>query len=118
MEKRRFSRTSFVATGSLLVGSVSVDCAVVNISLKGALVELDDASGISRDQPVALSFKLGDEDTVVTAQGKCAHIEGTEVGIRFTSMDLDSLTHLRRLMELNTADAESIEQELGFLVDE
>lgn len=118
MDKRRFSRTQFSAQGSLLVDSESIDCKVLNLSLKGALVELGVSGLVTTGKPVALSFRLAHDDTMITAQGTCVHEEGHRVGIRFTSTDLDSLTHLRRLMELNTADAESIDRELGFLVDE
>ena len=118
MEKRRFSRTPFFTSGSLLVESQGLECVIRNLSLKGALVQLNESVQVGLGTPVTLSFLLNGEDMAISAQGTCVHLEDSDVGIRFTSMDLDSLTHLRRLMELNTADAESINRELGFLVDE
>lgn len=118
MEKRRFTRTQFSAHGSILVDGKSIECTVLNLSLKGALVEVGVEGLVSVGTAVALSFTLADDSSTITAQGTCVHVEGHELGVRFSSTDLDSLTHLRRLLELNTADADSIDRELGFLVDE
>ena len=118
MDKRRFSRTQFSAAAYLLIDGTTVECTVLNLSLKGALVEVGTSGLVPLESPVALSIQLQTEDTVITAQGTCVHQDGHEVGIRFSSTDIDSLTHLRRLMELNTADSASIDRELGFLVDE
>ncbi len=36
--------------------------------------------------------------------------EGDSLGFHFTETDADSLTHLRRLLELNLADREQVEK--------
>jgi hypothetical protein len=44
-----------------------------------------------------------------------AHIEGTRVGLRCLHIDLDSITELRRLVELNLGDAAQLDRELHAL---
>ncbi len=44
------------------------------------------------------------------------HVEGRHVGLRCDEIDLESITALRRLIELNAADPALLERELGALV--
>jgi len=41
-----------------------------------------------------------------------AHVEGGRVGLRRTHIDIESVTHLRRLVELNLGDPALLEREL------
>jgi len=45
-----------------------------------------------------------------------AHIEGDHIGLLCRSIDLDSITHLRHLIELNLGDAALLEREFKALV--
>jgi hypothetical protein len=56
--------------------------------------------------------KTGD---VVTMSGVVVHLEGQHIGMECQNIDLTSLTHLRRLVELNTGDAELMNRELSHL---
>jgi hypothetical protein len=51
-------------------------------------------------------------------EGSIAHLEGTQVGLRCDSIDIDSLTHLRRLVELNVGDEAILQRELSALTAE
>ena len=41
-----------------------------------------------------------------------AHLNGTCVGVRCDKIDIDSASHLRRLLELNLGDADLLSREL------
>ena len=41
------------------------------------------------------------------------HVEDLQYGFKFISEDLETLTHLRKLIELNTGDAETTRSELS-----
>jgi len=43
---------------------------------------------------------------------RLAHIRNNNVGLRCEYIDIDSITYLRRLVELNLGDAELLEREL------
>ena len=44
-----------------------------------------------------------------------AHRENDELGLNCKDIDVDSITHLRRLVELNLGDPELLERELSAL---
>jgi hypothetical protein len=48
--------------------------------------------------------------------GEVVHREWTLVGVRCVEIDLESISHLRRLVELNLGDAELLHRELSALV--
>ena len=45
-----------------------------------------------------------------------AHCHGRLAGLVCTSIDLDSITHLRRLVELNLGDPDLLDRELSALI--
>jgi len=52
----------------------------------------------------------------ITMHGRLTHIKGQKVGMLCDSLDLDSITHLRRLVELNAGDPDLLERELATLL--
>lgn len=114
-DRRRFSRISFHRPGELESGAERASCEVVDISLKGALVEaprFDAPPG----QPCTLAIQLDAADSTIRMEGEIAHREGALVGVRCTGIDLDSIAHLRRLVELNLGDEAVLQRELTALV--
>jgi hypothetical protein len=51
-------------------------------------------------------------------QTRVAHVEGPQAGLLCISIDIDSVTHLRRLLELNLGDPALLERELSALIAE
>lgn len=115
-ERRRFSRIAFHrpaevdALGELAVGEL------LDVSLKGALVEVPAGFGGKRGQPCVLTIRLDARDAVVRMEGEIVHREGAALGVRCTGIDLDSIAHLRRIVELNLGDEELLHRELSALV--
>ena len=56
------------------------------------------------------------EDTPIYMQATVMHVEGRNIGLRCDEIDIDSITTLRRVIELNAADPVLLERELGALV--
>jgi hypothetical protein len=48
--------------------------------------------------------------------GRIVHLKGTLIGIECASIDLTSMTRLRRLIELNSGDPELMNREIRQLV--
>jgi hypothetical protein len=44
------------------------------------------------------------------------HVRGDLVGVKFVETDLDTMIHLRNLMEARTMDPDQVRNELNFLV--
>ena len=117
MEKRKFIRADFVTLGKLSVREEEYDVGVRNISLKGALLVIPDERTVPFGSEAVLAVPLSGSMIVIQAEGAIVHVEGNEVGIKFSRIDAESMIHLRRLLELNTADPSKIKEELSFLAD-
>jgi hypothetical protein len=113
-ERRRFTRVAFHRPAELQAGALRTGCEVVDLSLRGALVELPPGPA-SPAGPCTLTLRLDAESTIRMA-GEIVHREGRQVGLRCTEIDLDSIAHLRRLVELNLGDDELLHRELTALV--
>ena len=118
-EARHFSRLSFHADVSLHFHLMDVVLAarLLDISLKGALVETP--------QPLVNAFKgkicqlilpLGAGIEKITMECVVVHQEGVCLGLQCRNIDVDSMSNLRRLIELNTGDEGLLERELSELV--
>lgn len=115
-ESRHFSRIPFHADVRLhfdLADHVQTTH-LLDISLKGALVKTE--------QPILKSFMgkncrltlvLSRDGESIIMEGQVVHQEGQLMGIECQHIDVDSMTNLRRLVELNTGDENLLRRELG-----
>ncbi len=118
MDKRRFTRTDFEATGTIRLGATAMPFTLVDVSLKGALLNPHDPELIPLGAAATLDFGLPGSEIVISAQARCVHREYNYLGFRFESIDAESMTHLRRLLELNSGRGDKITAELSFLIEE
>jgi hypothetical protein len=116
-QRRRFTRVPFHAAVALELVPAPQTCDLVDISLKGALVENDEPWKASPGQACTLVVELGPEDEVIRMVGEVAHVEGLRLGLRCTDIDLDSVTCLRRLVEMNLGSDEAMSRELAAMVN-
>lgn len=114
---RKFVRVNFAAECRLLTENQKIPLRVLNISLKGLLAEFD--GGLNRKdlENGTIEIKLSASDIVLSFKSVLAHFQENQAGYRFVETDTESLSHLRRLLEINTGDASRIESELPFLLD-
>ncbi|MFP5344704.1 MAG: PilZ domain-containing protein [Gammaproteobacteria bacterium] len=113
-EQRRHTRIGYTGTASLSNDAGHWEGALFDISLKGALMERPaDWPGQPGDRYV-LTLSLGD-DSQITMQVTLAHVSATRMGLHCDHIDLDSISHLRRLVELNLGDPDQLQRELGLL---
>ena len=113
-EKRHFTRIQFDAIAVIKTSSEIWDTKVIDISMKGALVEKPDAD-FESDQPVELNLTLSDNTTQLTMEGRIAHVDDNTLGLVCEHIDVDSVSHLRRIVELNTGSQDLLERELEAL---
>jgi len=124
-QRRHFSRVTFQEGCSLQINDAMLSCSVLDLSLRGALLSLPASTltdpAPARGTPCTLTITLepdGDAQVVMSAQ--IAHHDTSgdtlHLGISCREIDLDSITHLRRLVELNLGDAELLEREVALLV--
>ncbi len=114
-DARRFSRIAFHRPAVLLTGGTRAACEVLDVSLKGALLEVG-ALAVHPGERCSLEIRLDAGDAVIRMEGRIAHQEPGRVGVRCEGIDLESISHLRRLVELNVGDEEVLHRELAALV--
>ncbi len=114
-EQRRFTRVPFPAVVILRANDCQWECAVIDISLKGALLSRPPAWGANTGQAVDLDVQIA-EGIRIHMQGVVAHIEPDHIGVTCQHIDLESAAHLRRLVELNLGDEAQLHRELQALI--
>ncbi|SDE23345.1 PilZ domain-containing protein [Desulfuromonas thiophila] len=114
-EKRHFQRVPFIEQVHLCHEQQHLQGKLLDISLKGLLVELESLPPQVQPPHWQVSLRLAG-DLRLTFTAEVRHCHDRTLGLAFTRMDADSMTHLRRLLELNSGDAEEIERELEWMI--
>lgn len=115
-ERRNYSRIPFTGTVHIRDHDQDWIAPLLDVSLKGLLVTRPDAWTPVRGQAYPLQLSLAEGALTLRLEGAVAHLEKDYVGFRWTQIDLDSITHLRRLVELNLGDNALLQRELEALV--
>jgi c-di-GMP-binding flagellar brake protein YcgR len=118
MEKRRFSRVGLAEKSIIEHDGRSFEVSLVDISLKGALVRFGNAVSCSLGDRLNLSFLLGGSDIPMQFSTEVVHVHDNMVGVKFIETGLDTMIHLRGLMEARTLDPDKVQSELAFLIDD
>lgn len=113
-EQRNFRRIPFDARVEVESAGKRYPAELLDISLKGALVRLPAEHGAAPGQTGAVYIHLSD-DQHIHMQATVAHVEERRAGFRCDHIDVDSITHLARIVELNTGDPELLHRELSAL---
>lgn len=113
--RRQFSRIAFDTGVVLQTATGKHACKLVDISLKGALVERVTPWGERAGEPCSLVVQLAD-DEAIRMTGEIAHVEGGRLGLHCRDIDLDSITSLRRLVELNLGDEAALNREISAML--
>jgi hypothetical protein len=117
-DKRRFSRVKCVEKSIVETGSDTVEVRLHDISLKGALVEHAGDLTVERGDTWKMFFQLNHSDIVLQFDVQVVHCRDNLAGVKFTEMDLDTMIHLRSLMEARTVNPEQVRHELSFLMED
>jgi hypothetical protein len=114
-ERRRFKRVLFDAPVTLVAGERTYKTTLIDLSLNGALVKKPSDWQSDNDQEVILSTSLDQAGSTIHMGARTAHLSATQIGFACNTIDLESITHLRRLIELNVGDYDLLERELEAL---
>ena len=117
-ERRQHSRIAFHSPAELVFADRSIDVVVLDLSLKGALVNLPTDTPIEHGAVCMLQVRLSEAEISanIRMETRVAHVEGDRAGLLCLTIDIDSVTHLRRLVELNLGDPKLLERELSMLI--
>lgn len=113
-ERRQFSRVLFDAWVELRQGERSWQTTVVDLSLNGLLVSEPMDWEIDDTKPLVAAIRL-DAHATIQMTVLWRHSRNGHIGFECEHIDLDSISNLRRLVELNLGDPVLLERQLGAL---
>lgn len=113
-ERRSYNRIPFNAEILMQCGHEEWSCNLLDISLKGMLVEPPENLDINLDNPCGMALFLG-EDISIHARVNIIRSSDDNWGLKWLQIDVSSLKHLRRLIELNTSNPAMLMRELSEL---
>ncbi len=113
-EKRKFKRIRFSIDASIEKDGVRISGRLVDLSMKGALVEVDNALEFIPGRDYNLILYLVSTDLTLEFNSVLIHNRPPFYGFIFNEADIDSLTHLRNIILVNTGD--EVESEREFTV--
>ncbi len=116
-ERRKFSRVLFDARVELAQYDYHWHATLLDISLKGLLLQNTLPEHICADKPILVKIILADNTTIAMSVS-VAHQHDGQVGLVCMAIDIDSVCHLRRLIELNLGNAHAAERELSDLISD
>ncbi|MDO6444435.1 PilZ domain-containing protein [Colwellia sp. 1_MG-2023] len=119
MENRRqFTRILFSIDAQLEVEEQTYTVNIHDISLNGALVTAPKNAEQIKNKLGLLTFQLADSEMPVAMHVAIVHVKQDEIGLQCNAIDIDSVTHLRRLVELNLGDDSQLNKELSQLTSQ
>lgn len=113
-DKRRFTRVPFDAEVVLHHGSRTWSSDLIDVSIKGLLTVAPAGFDVALGESLGVDLILNEEVSIDT---RCTlvHCTSLRLGMRIDRIDMESIMHLRRLLELNLGDPELLERELSGL---
>jgi hypothetical protein len=113
---RQYVRIPFDADVLLKVGEQTARVHLVDICLKGALLDYEGAARFQLHDACRLKLPMARDGEGIVMAGRIVHLEGTLIGFECQDIGLDSLTRLRRLIELNCGDPALMHREMRHLL--
>ena len=117
-ERRQYQRVNFDTTARLLKDDQSFDCQIVDLSIHGVLLRLHGVLPSKIDAVYDLEIPLSDDKTCIKMSLKLAHQNPENLGFVCENIDLDSITHLRKIVEFNSGDSAALERDFATLCSE
>jgi hypothetical protein len=115
-ERRRFKRIAFDARTELIQGEFIWPVRLIDLSLKGLLIERPEPWLGNRAEDFSVDIHLSD-DNEIRMDVHLTHEDHGQLGFVCRHISLESIERLRRLIELNLGDPQELERELGALIE-
>lgn len=124
-EKRQFQRLAINMNGLLNIADEVFDVQVLDLSLQGVRVRLNNDMSLDISHPLTLTIQPNEDSPVITLFGQITHVQheavstpaATVLGMKLTHIPLDDLSALRRVLLLNSGEQDMDTHELMIMLD-
>ena len=106
-DRRRFKRVFFESFARISDDNESWTTQVMDLSLKGALIRQPEGYIPKKDHSIVLEIVLMPE-TSIFMDCRVVYANGSTMGLEANQIDIESMSHLKRLIELNSDESEYI----------
>jgi len=109
-EARRFTRVDFSIAANVKAGAQQFVGSVENLSLKGMFLVTDKTLPVDEDVEITIALNNQLENGLII-DAKVARVANDGIAFVFDKIEFDTYVHLKRLIELNTGDADMMDKE-------
>ncbi|MCG9727352.1 PilZ domain-containing protein [Vibrio brasiliensis] len=117
IERRRFSRIVYQAQALLKQESTQVTALVSDLSLHGLLMTSEQSDLLDSGKQVDVEFSLPGSDVTIQLVGNIVGLNNNVIRLSIDHIDIESIGHLRRLVELNVGDDDLLHRDIEHLSD-
>ncbi len=115
-DNRHTHRISFDCKVEFKARKILYSCELIDISINGALIGNCSDETPPEGTPCKLTLTLDESSKVqIVMLGTIAHKTENRLGIHCQTIDIVSMTHLRKLVEYNIGDPELLERDFEAL---
>ncbi len=115
MENRRhYKRIKFETESNLTINDTSYHCELLDLALKGALLQTSEELPLADGESCRINIFLPASNIALRFEGQLVHRRGDLLGFKFLTVDIETLMHLRRLLELNIGDGDEVSREFDY----
>ena len=117
-EQRHFTRIPFNASVILINSRTSEKtmAELLDISFKGVLISKPNDWQGANGETYTVHLELAGDEVQLNLEVVEVHSEDNHIGFKTEHMDIDTATHLRRIVELNLGDESLLEREFSELI--
>ncbi|HDM8237654.1 PilZ domain-containing protein [Vibrio campbellii] len=116
-ERRRFSRIIYQVPALIEQGNLAMQATIQDLSLHGLLLKVEDAKPLDSLLPVEVEFSFIQSEQMMQLSAGIVSIAGNEIRLKISNIDIESISQLKRFIELNVGNNELLNRELEHLSD-
>ncbi|KOO04965.1 PilZ domain-containing protein [Vibrio nereis] len=116
-ERRHFSRIVYRMPAVITQGLNTLSASICDLSLHGLLLTSEHSSVLQDTEQVNVTFTLPESDVTIQLIANVVGVNNNMIRLSIDHIDIDSIGHLKRLVELNVGDDELLHRDIESLSD-
>lgn len=116
-ERRRFSRILHQAPAKVEQRDLAIEARIQDLSLHGLLMKVKETEALDPSLPAHVTFSFDQSEQVITLKAQIVDVSKREIRLKIIKIDIESISQLKRFIELNVGNNDLLNRELEHLSD-
>lgn len=116
-ERRRFSRILHQALAKVEQHDLAIEARIQDLSLHGLLMKVEETEALDPALPAHVTFSFNQSEQVITLKAQIVDVSKCEIRLKIIKIDIESISQLKRFIELNVGNNDLLNRELEHLSD-